>query len=176
MSSRITLAPADARATQYADSDTAAKFVPIRDHIRPVTLTLDAVLEASFTPTGTSVTINPTATNAVTFTNGTAREFVCVGGHLIAEGLYFRASARRKPGTTGAIVAQTVIFTVNSVEVGRFYVQAAAAGADPVCGWIDYSTGGVADARFDITTNNLVCGVTAADSDLEIFFKLLGNS
>ena len=174
MPNTITVAPAVIRAIEFVSSDSGAKVAPINTHIPPSALSGNAALAAAFTPSGTSVTINPTGFNAVTFTNATAREFICMDGHLLAEGLYFRASARRKPGTTGAIVAQTVVFTVNSVEVGRFNVEAAAAGADPVCGAFEL-TNTVADTRFDITTNNLVCGVTAADTDIEIFFLLFGN-
>ncbi len=148
---------------------------PINVTIPPASLSgANAAFSAAFTPSGTSVTINPTGDNAITFTNATAREFVCVDGHLLGEGLYFRASARRKPGTTGAIVAQTVVWTVNSVEVGRFNVEAAAAGADPICGFCEIVNTS-SDTRFDVTTNNLVCAVTEADTDLEIFFLLIGK-
>lgn len=174
MSNLAKIAPAAIRALEFVNGTTGSKTRPTNVTIPPVDLTGNAALSASFTPSGTSVTINPTGENAITFTNATARELACVDGHLLGEGLWFRASARRKPGTTGAIVAQTVVWTVNSVEVGRFNVEAAAAGADPVCGFCEIvNTAG--DSRFDITTNNLVCGVTAADTDLEIFFLLFGN-
>lgn len=135
----------------------------------------DAVLAASFTPSGTTVTINPTADNAITFTNATAREYICLSGHSITGAYYFRAGARRKPGTTGAIAQQAVVFTVNSVEVGRFTIGAAAASTDPFCGHVEL-TSPILDARFDITTDHLIATFTEADSDIEVFFELLGAS
>lgn len=133
-----------------------------------------SALYVAFTPSDTTVTINPTGENAITFTNATGREYLCTTNPIV--GAYFLfAKARRKPGSTGAIVAQTVTISLNSVTVGVFNVAAATAGSDPVSGFVSSFFPGVAgDTRFDLQTYNLTVGVTAADSDLEIEITLIG--
>jgi len=132
------------------------------------------VLEMAFTPTDVSVTVNPAGDDSVTMTNGTMRTQVCVGGHTMAGAYYFRAGARRKPGTTGAIVAQAITFTINSVQVGKFTVAAADASTDPICGSVEMVSPTL-DTRFNFGTPwDLIVAVTAADSDLEIFFTIVG--
>lgn len=135
----------------------------------------NAVLAVAFTQTNVSATIDPTADNAVTVTNGTAREFLCIGGHAIVTATYFRASARRKPGSTGAIVANTVEFVIDSASVGKFDVLAAAAGVDPICGSVEMVYPG-GDIRFDITAEIISVTLAFVDADLEVFFEIIGQS
>lgn len=132
----------------------------------------------AFTPTGTSITVNPTADDAITVTGGTAREYISLSGAIIASAHHFRAGARRKPGSTGAIVAQLVTFTINSIELGRFTVLAAAAGEDPVSGSFEMVSP-TPDARYALfsggASRDMTIAVTAVDSDLEIFFEMSGD-
>lgn len=155
-----------------------ADVLPLNAYLPPYEITpsvgISCHLAASFTPTGTSVTVNPTADDAITFTNGTAREYICLNGHVISDAKHVRAGARRKPGTTGAIVAQTVTFTINSVELGRFTVLAADASTDPISGSIEIVTP-AGDSRWGLVGRDLTIGVTAADADLEIFFSMSGD-
>ena len=150
----------------------AATVRNLNNHIPPWVITPVTILSAAFTPTGTTVTINPTADDAITFTNAGPRESICIGAASATTGRYFKAGARRKPGTTGAIVAQSVVFTINSVEIGRFTVKAADAYAEPESGFVELCSP-AADARLDITTYNLICTCTAADTDIEIFFEFI---
>lgn len=127
---------------------------------------------AAFTPSNTTVTINPTAENAITFTNATGREYLCTS-NAMAGAYFFAATARRKPGTTASMAAQTVIVSVNSVEVGRFNVEAAAADATPRCGFVSFfNVSG--DQRLETAANSITVGVTAADPELEIVLWAVG--
>jgi len=137
--------------------------------------TPSSVISASFTPTATSITIAPTGPNSITFTGATPREYLSLNGESLAAGFYFRASARRKPGTTGAVAQQEVIFTIDSVEVGRFTVQGSDQSVDPICGSIELADPN-GDTRFNVTTADIEISVSSADSDLEIFFELVGNT
>lgn len=129
-----------------------------------------------FTPSDTTVTINPTGTDAISITNGTFREYVAIGSTALAAAKFMVLGARRKPGTTGTISAQTITFAINSVTLATIKVAAAAASADPGVGYnILAIPDEASDTRFDITTNNIVIGCTAADSDLEIFFLIIGD-
>lgn len=131
-----------------------------------------AALYAAFTPSSTSVTINPTGENAITFTNATASEYLCTNDP-IAAAHFFAATARRKPGTTGAIAAQTVVITVNSVEIGRFNVESAAASANPRVGFTSFFNV-AGDSRMTTDGQNIAVAVTAADTDLEIILFAAG--
>lgn len=134
-----------------------------------------SALYAAFTPhTGTTVTINPTGHNAITWTNATARKSLCSKDPIEA-GLFLAATARRKPGTTASMVAQTVTITINSVEIGRFNVEAAAANVNPRCGF--FST---CQTELDnrILTNglNISVGISTLDPELEIVLWVAGHS
>lgn len=173
--SSITCAP-DAMTRSYYTRNGGTPITAINSGIASVTRTdADSLLAVAFTPTNTTVTINPGGEDSVAITNGTIRECCCVNGHNMASAYLFRAGARRLTGQTGAIVDQTVVFTINSVEVGRFTVLAVGAGSDePVSGFI-YVFSPTADTRFALATYNLVATVTAADSDLEIFVEIVGK-
>lgn len=136
----------------------------------------NCAIAAVFTPTGTSVTLNPTAADAITITNGTLREYVAVGATSMADAVCLIAFARRKPGTTGTIASQVVTITINSVAIGRFKVAATSGSEDPASGTLLLlSPSDNADDRITLGTNDLVVGVTAADPDLEIVFIALGS-
>lgn len=136
-------------------------------------ITAATAFYAAFTPTGTSVTLTSATEGIITPSGCTLRESYNTKPHL-GSTVLFAATARRKPGTTGSIAAQTVVFSVNSVQIGRLTVPAAAAGIDPVCGYTTYyhSTG---DTRTDLSTYALAVSVTAADPDLEIVVWMIGN-
>lgn len=136
-------------------------------------LTAASALYAAFTMTGTSGTLASTSEGVITPTNCTLRESYNTKPH-IGGAVLLAATARRKPGTTGSIAAQSVVFTVNSVEIGRFSVPATSAGLDPECGYVCfYNSAG--DTRVDLATYSLTIGVTAADPDLEIVVWIVGN-
>lgn len=137
---------------------------------------ITSILAAAFVATGTTVTINPGGEDTVAIAGGTIRECCCVNGHNMATAYVLRASARRKAGTTAAIVAQTVIITINAVEIARFSVLAAAISADPVAGYVEQAMP-AGDARFAFVTPwDLVFTVTAADPSLEYFVEVLGRA
>ena len=136
-----------------------------------------SALYLAFTPTNTTVTINPTGENAVTFTNATARVSLCTADPI--SGSYFLfARARRKPGTTGAIAAQTIRIYIDDTpdkEFGLFNVEAAAEGADPVSGFVScFYVANVGDSRMNLGATSLKVDVSAADSDLEIEITIAG--
>lgn len=145
---------------------------------RPVNIdTITALLAISGTPTGTTGTFG-LEDGIVSSSNFTRRADKGVGaGFDTALPFHVRAWARRKPGTTGAIVAQTVILKnqAASVELARFEVLAAAAGEEPVSGWIDkpFPAG---DTRWTLgNTETLAFAVTAVDTDLEIVLEIYGQ-
>lgn len=158
----------------YANSSGGSIVDPIDTYAPPwETSSATKVLAMALTPSGTSVTIDPTATDAVSVTTGTMRLQIAIGAHTLTGAYYFRAFARRKPGTTGAIVAQEITFTINSVQVGKFTVAAADASTDPISGSIELVQPTL-DTRFNLTSYNLVIGATASDADLEIVFEIVG--
>lgn len=128
---------------------------------------------AAFTMTSTSGTLTCSTEGVITPSGCTLREYYNIKP-LAADAVFFAATARRKPGTTGSIAAQNVVISVNSVEVGRFAVAAASAGLDPGVGHIVfYNSAG--DARVNLATYPFTIGVTAADADLEIVLWMVGN-
>lgn len=134
-----------------------------------------SIFAVAFVATNTTVTLNPQGEDSVAITNGTIRECCCVGGQSMATAYMLRASARRKAGTTLAILAQTVVVTVNAVEVARYAVLAAGVSADPVCGYA-YWFNPAADARLALVTPwDVVFTVTAADASLEYFIEIVGK-
>lgn len=137
----------------------------------------NCAIGCALTPSGTSVTVNPTGTDAITFTNATVTEpFIAIGSTAFAAAKFFILGARRKPGTTGAIAAQTIAFVINSVTLATIKVAAAAAGADPEVGYAILCTpDSAADTRFSIASQDITINVTAADTDLEIFFLMIGT-
>lgn len=165
---------------EFRQINSGSQVIPINtEFAQGIPISADgAVFCVAFTPTATTCNVQFDNSDVVAITGGTAREFTSISnpaGDIEGVNL-FRASARRKPGTTGAIVAQTVVITVNAVEVGRFNVNAADAGADPVCGYVEiFNTTATGDTRFNLNTYAISFGITAADSDLEIFFEAVGD-
>lgn len=134
------------------------------------------VVFLAFTPTATSCSfLLDAGTIAPSNMTQTANKMVGTG---LDDALPFHARffARRKAGTTGAIVAQTVIIKDegDTVELGRFQVAAAAAGADPVTGWLSLPI--ITDSRWTMADGEgLVIKVTAVDTDLEIVAAIIGS-
>lgn len=140
---------------------------------------VNAVLAAAFTPTATTGTLS---NNDELFigTGLTYRSAKVVSGNGIdtSKPFHVRAFARRKPGTTGAIVANLVQLKCGSplVELGRFNVLAAAAGEDPVSGFIDLPMV-AGDTRWELADEEEVAfAITTVDTDLEICFAAYGES
>ena len=144
---------------------------------RPAPFATEAtfVFGLTFTPTATSCTFGPDS-GALIFTNISIAANVIVGTGLNdALPFHFRAYARRKPGTSGAIVAQTVIIKdgAGSVELARFQVAAAAAGADPVSTWVDIPS--IGDSRWTLGDGEaLTVTITAVDTDFQIIIEAIG--
>lgn len=131
-------------------------------------------LYCAFTPSASTVSINETGENAITFTGATAREYVSSAFGSITEGHFFAATAQRKPGSTGDIAAQTVVVYQEvggtDDELGRFNVEAALAGANPVCGFF-VCANVVGEERIGITDITITC---TSDADLEIQLWIIG--
>ncbi len=137
---------------------------------------LTACFSTAFTPSGTTVTMYYDA-NGLVFTGATARINAPFGADFAAI-RHFRAFARRKPGTTGSISAQTVkVQGWNGSayeELARFNVSAAAAGAEPVSDYLDLPKH-AGDTRYYFgSAHPLKFIVDSADSDLEIVCDAFG--
>jgi len=128
---------------------------------------------AVFTMTSTSATLASASEDVITASGCTLRLSQNVKPNMGAAVL-FAATAQRKPGTTGAIAAQSIVFSVNSVEIGRFSVPLTPAGLDPTCGYVVFynSTG---DTRVNLDAHPLAIASTATDSDMEIVVWIVGN-
>lgn len=127
----------------------------------------DAWFQAEFTPSGTSGTLNAD-TLAVT---GCVADLIQnniggTGGTLPSFATAVAITARRKPGTSGALVDQQIIFTINSVEVARIEVD----GSEEHFGaHVTSHPPAKGDPLYDIHTHNTISWTcTAADSDLQI--------
>lgn len=144
----------------------------------PFTTAGTFVFGLAFTPTSTSCSIGVDSGGLNVSNVSTPGASVIVGiGLNDALPFHIRTYARRKPGTSGAIVAQTVIIKdgADSVELGRFQVAAAAAGADPVSGWLDLPI--FTDSRWTLGDGeSLTVKVTAVDTDFEIVFEGIGTT
>lgn len=128
-------------------------------------------LVAEFTPTGTAANID--------HVNGTSSG---VSGLVIDQvdsaagsgGKYFLLTARRKAGTTAAILQNTVIVTINSVEIGRLYIQAGTTG--PFGVFFFALPPDVEDTRFALsgtsTTGDLIFALTQADPSVVIHLEI----
>jgi hypothetical protein len=142
---------------------------------------LTGFMFASFTPTGTTVTVyfdeeNPhscfftAATPRVNYTEGVA----------LSQIRHFRATLGRKPGSTGAIAAQVVKLQgwngAAYEEVARFNVLAAAAGEQPVADFLDLPKA-AGDSRFYFFSDHPFKFIfESADADIEVSFEAYGLS
>lgn len=139
-------------------------------------------LLCAYSPTGTTASINFTSGVAdnVSISGGTARVKSAVGTGLdntaaFIVGLF----ARRKPGSTGAITAQTLTLKGGSGAantLGKVYVAAAAAGAEPVSDFLylpRFAQPGDSLHTWS-ATDPVVITNTAADTDLEIVYGAIG--
>lgn len=140
-----------------------------------------AHLICAFTPSATTITINFNGADTLAISGGTARISSAVGAGIANDTpFHVRLWARRKPGTTGAIVAQTITLKGGSSganTLGSIRVAAAAAGADPVCDFLDLPcvASGNTNHTFD-STDKVTITVTAADTDLEIVYEAYGTA
>lgn len=97
-------------------------------------------------------------------------------GEYIGEAKFFRLTARRKDGTSAAIVDNLIIITVNSVEIGRIYVD----GANEKFGEFKFA---LPENRTDTRVNVAAGGTngrfnftaTAADASLEVSLEVAGD-
>lgn len=92
---------------------------------------------------------------------------------------YLRVFARRKPGTAGAIVAQTISVYKTSAGgtlLGTITVGAAAAGAEPVSDIFEKEFRNIGITPIGTGANPLFFTCTAADTDLEVVVLALGEN
>lgn len=124
---------------------------------------------AQFTPSTTSSSFDHVAG---TFGNATGT-IDKSGTTSFTTARLFIVTARRKPGTTAAMVDQTIVVTVNSVEVGRLFFDGELEACVPlVLGYV----GSGSDARFALTgANDTTFGITAVDASLQIMVELIGD-
>ncbi len=147
-----------------------------------ISTTFDSMLAVALTPTGTTVTVahaGDTGTPGCTITGATAR-INYAGGAGIAETVFLRLWARRKPGATGAITAQKCIIKswdgAALAEVGRIYIGAVASGSDEPSTDVAPIIRNPADSliSFDAAHPlNLV--LDSADPNLELALEAWGN-
>lgn len=132
-----------------------------------------SAIYAAFTLTSTTATLTSSTEGALSSSGCTVREFYNVKP-IMANAVFFAATARRKPGTTASIAAQEITITVNSVEVGRFSVAGASTGEDPEAGYVCcYSS--VGDSRFALSVPHPITIAGTVDPGLEIVVWIVGN-
>ena len=138
---------------------------------------LTAHLILAFTPNATTVTIAYDAGAAILTNVGSLRVENCQGAEFVTI-RHFRAWARRKPGTSGAITAQVIAFKGWNgsalEEVARINIKAETAGADPECDFVEL-TKVAGDSRFYFQADHPFNVVFAtADTDLEVVIEAYG--
>lgn len=135
------------------------------------------VLALSFTPTATTCQFG-LSSGVVASAGLTLAAKKLVGAALnTAQPFFIRCFARRKGGASGSIAAQTIILkdSGDAVELGRFQVEAAAAGAAPRSGWLALPI--LSDSRWTLgDDDNIIVKTTAVDPDLEIVFEAVGTA
>ena len=124
-------------------------------------------------PSGTSGNID--------YVNGTSSGWTSLkvdkaGVTPMTGGKFFLLTAAKKDDASAAIVNNLITVSINSVEIGRIYVDA----DTQTCGWFGFILpGDREDARFALsgtsTTGDLIFALTAADPNLEIRGIILGN-
>ena len=131
-------------------------------------------VEFSCVLTADPATIDPVAHTA------TGATLLSIAGNKVAMAgaVFFSARARRKPGTTAPIDPQVVIFSVNSVEVGRLTVAddggTAGAGGE-IFGFCGFSSPSY-DTRFSMNgTNDFTINPTSVDPSLQIDVSIAGS-
>jgi len=131
---------------------------------------LTACFSTAFTPSGTTVTMYYSEP-AMVFTGAAARINAAFGATFAAI-RHISVWARRKPGTTGSIAAQTVKLQGWNgsayEEVARINVSAAAAGAEPVSDYLSLPKH-AGDTRYYFgSAHPFKFIVDSADPDLEL--------
>jgi hypothetical protein len=166
-------------------ADGVTNIVPGTGNPRPVVATdADWHMTFALTPTSTAFTISKVETDEgmLTVTGATARLQSCAGLDPIGSTAlrHLRVFARRKPGTTGSMAAQTITFGGTSSsgatfnEMGRISVLANSGTGEPDADFHDksYVAG---HASFSITeTNPFKVNITAVDTDLELVIEIYG--
>lgn len=130
-------------------------------------------LYAIMVPSGTAGNID--------HVNGTSSGWASItvdknGVTPILGGKVFILTGKIKAGATTDLVNNLITVSINSVEVGRIYVDA----DNQRIGWMAYSLpGDREDARFALsgtsTTGDLIFAASAADPALELHLLILGN-
>ena len=132
---------------------------------------------AAFTITNSPALLKSTGESQLLITNASLRENHVVLPHLNTYNL-IAATARRKPGTTGAIVAQTIKVYKDSAPdeiIGVFTTKAAGLGEDPVCGFfVSYHSKAAGDSRCNLQTSGVTISCTV-DPSLEIVLWIVGT-
>lgn len=165
--SKLTVAfPHLVRTFLNAAGNLVAAAVP---QLAPFEIEFTNWIVAEFTPTGTAANID--------YVNGTSSG---VSGLVVDKssntggtgGKFFILTAHRKPGTTAAILANTVIVSINSVEVARLYIE----GVTGNCGvFFTAVPGTVEDVRYSLsgsgTTGDLIFALTQADPSIVLHLE-----
>lgn len=122
--------------------------------------------------------LTSTGESVIALTNANMREYHTVKPHLTAYNV-IAATARRKPGTTGIIVSQTITVYKDDTPdqiIGVFDVVPNAVDAgDPSCGFfVSYNSASAGDTRCNLQTPGITISATALDTDLEIVLWMVG--
>lgn len=150
------------------------KVRPIAAPSAPEEVTGTTWFVAQFTPTGTSANVdvfnNTSSGVSSLILDGPATGLALTGGK------FFLLTAGRKAGTSAALVDNLITVSVNSVEIGRIYVDTNTG----TCGWCAFFVpGDREDARVNLTgtstTGDLVFALTAADPSLTIHIECIGG-
>jgi len=128
-------------------------------------------LVAEFTPTGTAANIDLVNSTSSGVSGLVVDKYNSDAG---TGGKFMLLTARRKAGTTAAILSNVIIVSINSVEIGRIYVQA---GTNGQCGIFFFALPtDHEDARFALsgtsTTGDLIFALTQADPSLTIHLEI----
>lgn len=137
---------------------------------------LTAHLILALTPSATTVAISYAEPSA-TVTNASVRVVNCQGAAFLTV-RYFRAWARRKPGSSGAITAQVIKFKgwngAAMEEVGRINVAAETGGLEPDSDFLEMSKI-AGDTRFYFeAAHPFEIVFASSDADLEVVIEAYG--
>lgn len=152
---------------------------------RGVAVGTDWHMAFALTPTSTTVTIAHMVDSGISglyaLTGATARLVSTSGADdVVAANLkHLRVFARRKPGTSGAMVAQSVIFggtaAGSMAEIGRISVLANSGTGEPDSDFYDQSfVNGHSRFTADETTPFRIT-ITAVDTDLELVVAIFAQ-
>lgn len=161
--------------TPALEDNRGSKIRPIRIKAPAHEVPVENTLIYRFSPTGTSGNIDPV--------NGTTSGVTVISSFKshwdeasIGSAQLMILTAKRKDGTTAAIVDQLITVSINSVEVGRIYVD----GTNEKFGLFMFVLpNDRTDSRFALTgastTGDFIFAFTAADPSLEIYLEVAGQ-